>query len=138
VPCFWKKFKLQSRLSLGHLNIKPADAEWIIADMLRRFGHIRPELPLSEHSPVYRHFAMLVGDAITAEQYLFAAHKGRVPGEMVDDWSLPGVPKVDHPSINEEGGERAAKRVEGAAPKLKGRPERRPWLFDACLSGFHP
>jgi hypothetical protein len=99
-PHFWKNFELQSRISLGHLKIEPADAEWIIADMLRRFGRIRAELPVDEHSPVYRHFAMLIGNAITAEQHLFAAQKGRVPGEIVDDWSLSGVPEVDHPFIN--------------------------------------
>jgi hypothetical protein len=101
VPHFWKKFELQSRLSLGHLKIEPADAELMITDMLRRFSHIRAELPVNEHSPVYRHFAMLIGNAITAEQHLFAAQKGRVPGEIVDDWSLPGVPDVNHPFINE-------------------------------------
>jgi hypothetical protein len=100
VPHFWKKFELQSRLSLGYLKIEPADAEWIIADMLRRFSHIKPELPFDQHSDVYRHFAMLVADAITAEQHLFGAQKGRVPGEMVDDWTLPGVPE-DHPFIKE-------------------------------------
>jgi hypothetical protein len=101
VPHFWKKFELQLRLSLGHLKIGPDDADWIIGDMLRRFGHIRPELPASEHSPVYRHFAMLIGEATTAEQNLFAARRGRVPGELVSDWSLRGVPEVDHPFITE-------------------------------------
>lgn len=99
VPHFWLKVELQLQLSLAYLNIEREDAELIIADLIRRFSHIRPELPLDQDSPVHMRFAMLLADAIAAEQQLFAAKRGRVPGELISDWQPPGVPKVDHPFL---------------------------------------
>lgn len=102
VPHFWEKVRLQTQLNLSYLKVDSADANWIVADMLRRFSHIRPELPVDEDSPVHVRFAMLLTDAITAEQHLFALRMGRVPGELLEDWSPQGVPECgSHAFIRE-------------------------------------
>lgn len=98
VPDFWQKVELQLQLNLSWLKIDRADADLIIADLIRRFSHIKAELPLDGESPVYMRFAMLMCDAVAAEQHLFAARMGRVPGVFME-WRPPGVAEVDHPFL---------------------------------------
>ena len=99
VPRFWKKYELQTQLSLSYLKVEPADANWITADLLRRFSHIKAELPVDAGSPVYMRFAMMALAAIEAEQHLFAARFGRVPGEFASGPTPAGIPNVDHPFL---------------------------------------
>lgn len=99
VPHFWKKVELQLRLHLGYLKVENADADWIVADLLPRFSHIKAEVPVDEDSPVHVRFATMMLDAVTAEQHLFALRMGRVAGKFVSDWRVPGVPNLDHPFL---------------------------------------
>jgi hypothetical protein len=99
-PNFWKQMEslLLVYLAVG-LDASDNDAEAIADDLLARCAHVEPVLPVDPNSAVHRHLSFLVFDAVLAEQRIFAARHGRIPGRMITGY-WPVTPlKFDHPFL---------------------------------------
>lgn len=97
-PMFWRNADWLIRGLLRRLGIERDDAESIASDLIRRLSAIRAVLPVDPDSQVHRDYGSLLCDAITAEQHLFVARAGRMPGAAIGDW--PPTPlKFTHPFL---------------------------------------
>jgi hypothetical protein len=117
-PLFWPSADLHLRRYLPELGVDDADAEVIRKDLLARCAHIEPLLPVDPESEVHFEFGALWLDVVSAEQRLFAAQHGRMPGSVHDDlWMTMGL-NTGHPFLIElqkvlAGIEAQANRAEG-------------------------
>jgi hypothetical protein len=99
-PMFWRNAESLLHVHLRRLGLEPVDSDFVATDLMRRFSAIKAVLPINPDSQVHRDYGALMCDAVTAEQHLFAAQHGRMPGRLLHDW--PQTPlKFEHPFLLE-------------------------------------
>ncbi len=86
VAGFWPSSESDIRIHLRLLGADDAEGKAIAKKVCKRFSKVEPVVPRNAGDAYWVSYAALICDAVSAEQRLFAASKGHLPGKLIGDW----------------------------------------------------
>lgn len=86
VSGFWEYAETIIRIYLAGIWVEREDVDVIVGDLMPRLSTIPAMIPYGATERYWNDYGSLVCDACTAEQKLFAAKRGYVPGSLLGDW----------------------------------------------------